>query len=161
MVKILNNKLDRITAKRFRYIGPLVSLTSDLLLIGYINKILLPLFITDQVIYKMAAIQGVNPKSLSSDSVETIKLAASSSMSTAIFYLILYHIVIYILCMKNINWSKAYVKGYCFSAALLSVIEIIAIYSSTGRIYFITPLTMLLYFFVYYGYRYFRKTGEL
>ncbi len=160
MIRILNQKLDLITANKFRYLGPIISLASDLLLINYINKVLLPLMITNELIYQVAQFRGVDPNSISIDSIEAIKQATHSSMSTAIFYLILYHIIIYLLCMKNIKWATTYIKGYCFSAAFLSVFEIVGIYNITGRIYYITPITMLLYFFVYYGYKYFKKKEE-
>jgi hypothetical protein len=162
MLKILNDKLDLITAKKFRILAPFLSICSDVILLLYINKVMLPKLInTDVMRIALAKANSIPPEQLTQDFVITATQMMSSSMSLMLSCIFICHLVLYALCLSKYTWPRTYIMGYAGSAVFLSVFELLFYIYSEGRLNFITLTTMILYFIVSYSYKYFRKKEEL
>lgn len=161
MFSFLNNKLDILGSNNFKILGPFTSFLSDIVLIIYINQVLLSRLISDQLIFKMAEFQSIPFSQLTPDYINMVKNALTTSLSFAFVCILIYNLIIYGCAMKDYTWAKKYVKGYAFSAVFLSFFELVGVFYQTKSINLITVITTLLYFFVFYGYKYFMKKEEL
>lgn len=162
MSKILNQKLDLIGINKFIYIAPLISFISDLIIIFYVNKVMLPKLVNDNSVrLALAKANNISPEQLSTDFVNSATDMMHSSLSLMLFCILCCHVVIYLLCLSKYSWPKTYIMGYARSAVFLSIIEFLFYVISEGAINFITFGTTILYFIVAYGYSYFKKKEEL
>lgn len=158
MTKFLNQIFSRLPKKVFMRLAPLMTFFTDVILIYYINKVLLPLLLSDSNLSKLLLEYNLVPADqIRFLDLNTVRAGLYSSTSFALTIAILFNGLIYLLAIKEMKWALRYVKGYAFSAAILSIAELF-IYFFTLRFFnFYTFFTMLLYFLVYYGYRYFSK----
>jgi hypothetical protein len=162
MLKILNQKLDLITAKRFRVIAPLLSICSDIILLLYINGVMLPKIVNERAIrFALAKANGVLPEQLTQDFVVSATQMMLSSLSLMLTCIFICHLVLYALCLTKHTWPRTYIMGYAGSAVFLSFFELLFYIYSESRLNFVTLITMILYFIVAHGYKYFRKKSEL
>lgn len=162
MLKILNQKLDLITAKRFRIIAPLISIGSDLILLLYINSVMLPKLVSERTMrFALEKANGISPEQLTPDFVISATQMMLSSISLMLTCIFICHLVLYSLCLTKYTWPRTYIMGYAGSAVFLSFIELLFYIYSELRLNFVTLLTMILYFIVAHGYKYFRKKAEL
>ncbi len=161
MLNFLNAKLEVLGAQKFKIIAPLASLTSDVMLLIYILKMFRETLLTPKAFAPFLAMQGIRPSQLSQEDLMAIINLMENSLHAGLAILLFFHCIVYLFCIKNKHWAKKYVKGYASTAAFLSIFEVIGVLAFDGRVNILTLMTMIIYFLVYYGYRYFMKNGEL
>ncbi len=161
MLKLLNAKLEILTAAKFRIIGPLISLTSDIILLFYIKGMVAQNILVPGTIHNIARLQGMDPTQFDPQDVNGLLKMMESSLLFGLTFILAYNSIIYFFCMRDKKWAKKYLKSYAFFGAFLSILEIAAVFYQYGRVNIITALTMFLYFIVYRGYKLFMKKGEL
>lgn len=160
MLDFLNNKLDKLGFNKVKYILPLISIGSDIILLIYINDSLLKRLFGPGFVHFLAKAQNIDPVELTPDYINMVIGAMTSSLSFMLWCILIYNCIIYALSMSTLQWPKTYVKGYAFSAVLLSVVEVAIYLVKVHSVNFITILTAFLYFIVYYGYRHFTRSQE-
>jgi hypothetical protein len=161
MIESLKQKLNDLGAKKFQFLGPLTSFITDITLVIYVNKVIVPRVIQEKTIIQALILQGYKVQDITADSMKMIQDLVSSSVSIMFWAILVYNFIIYALAMKNINWSKKYIKGYAFSAVILSAFEVVGVFITSKQINYVTLITMITYFFVYFGYRHFMQKKEL
>lgn len=156
MKEFLNDKLKKLGEKRFFIIGPLASLLSDLILIYYVNHKLLPQMINYESLAKIFKIQHGIHFQLTFDTFHTIKELSTLLISLMLFGVFLFNCVIAYNVFKRSAGSIKYLKGYTFSAVFLSIFELGTYLIQLHQFNTYTFITMALYFFTYYGLKYFK-----
>ncbi len=158
MKRFLNNKLDQIGAKKITFLAPLISFLSDLILIWYINNHLLNQYLNHQMIRSYSYLFGV--KKLDYQTANFILDATVSSLSLVFWFILLYNVIIYLLTFTKLKWPITYMKGYTFSAVLLSILEMITTLIKFLDINLITFITTITYFMAFLGFRYLQGKKE-
>ena len=164
MKDFLNSKLELIGYKRFKYIAPVLCIVSDVLWLFFINALIQGPNFLRTFIVSATSLQGIPDNQISSDYIFMLEGALRSSLSLMLWCFFLYHLIIYSLYLTKLNWPKTYIKGYAFSAVILSVIPIFSpLFSKISW----DPITSTLnivtgpfYFLAYYGTKYFQKNQE-
>jgi hypothetical protein len=164
MKDFLNSKLEFIGFKKFKYIAPILCIVSDVLWLFYINALIQGPTFLRPLISNAIKLQGISYNQLSPDYLNMLEGALRSSFSLMLWCFFLYHLIIYFLSLTKLKWPRTYIKGYAFSAVILSVIPIFApLFSSIqwdGTTSLLNIVTGLFYFVAYYGTKYFQKTRE-
>lgn len=160
MKAFLNDKFDRMGKERFSIIGPLVTLSSDILFIYYFTKILIPKQLTLNYIGHL--IQKINQTHISPplDMLEMMKDMIESSVMIALFGFFIFHCVIAYNVYRDGSFSKSYLKAYTGSTFLLSIVEFFMAMVQFNETNYFTLITMFLYGLAFYGFRYFQKQEQ-
>lgn len=160
MNSYLNAKFQKLGQERFKLIGPLVSLSADIILIYYATQVLLPSMLTKEVLMRNFHLLGAKGLSLTPDMIEMFKSMAVSSSLLLFGGFFLFNCVIAYNVYKKGNSSILYLKGYTFSTVILSIIEIFTFYFKLSEVNFYTLVTTFMYLFVYLGLRSLFKKEE-
>jgi hypothetical protein len=118
---------------------------------------MLPKMINHQFISLIAQAKGIPAGQLSFHDSQMFQNMLLSSLSFAFALILLFNLIIYLLAMKEFKWPVKYINGYCLSAAILSIVELVSYLYAGEGLNFVTLLTMISYFFVYRGYVIFKK----
>lgn len=149
-----------LSEKKFYFFAPIVLFITDIALIFYISKYMLPKLINHQFISMILKAQQLGSAPIRVQDSKMFQDMILSSMSLAFSLILIFNLLIYLMAMKKMKWPLKYVHGYCLSAALLSIIEIASyIYNGSG-LNIVTIMTMISYYTIYEGYNFFKKSEE-
>jgi len=160
MFKLLNKNFDKIGVKKFKYLGPIVTFLTDVMIVKYINDTLLPRMLKDSSFSLALKLQNPGSRLAPAD-IDLYRNALQSTMGAVFWYMLLYHFIVYCCAAKGMRWGKKYIRFYTGSAALLTGIEIILTFNSYSYVNTTVIASGLTYGLVYLGYRHFMKTEEL
>lgn len=160
MIDKLNSIFKKIEQKKFYFYAPILCFLTDIALIFYISNNILPRLVNTRMIKAVLLARGTSINQLSPDSISFLIQMISTSMRGALGIILIINFIIFMLALKKFKFGLKYISGYCLSAAILSIIEITGYIISGEGFSLITFVTMISYFLIYWGYRYFSKMKE-
>lgn len=157
MISFLNGIFRKTDTVKFHKFAPFVSLLADVILIFYINRVMIPRLLDRDVFF--ATMVKINPdiRFLPESEILYVKAIMESTLSFAFLAILVFNTVAYFLASRQFNWAVKFVYGYTLSAAALSILELIGTLFAPYPLSWATALTMLMYFYVYWGMRYFKQ----
>jgi hypothetical protein len=158
MIAIFDTQLKKFGPKKFHFFGPILCFLTDIALILYVSKYMLPKLINHHFILLILKAKSIPASQLSISDSEMFQNMLLSSLSLAFTFILFFNLVIYLLGIKQNKWAVKYINGYCLSAAILSIVELASYLLSGEGINFVTLFTMLSYFIIHRGYFLFKKT---
>jgi len=160
VILILNNYLDKIGKKKCLLQSAALSFSADILLVIYMAKVMIPKILSKDLVLTALKLQGLNPETLNPMYLQELISVMQISSYTMLAIFLLYNCVIYFFLTRSKKWALTYIKGYAFSAAILSVFEFIAPLFSNYRPGFITAITFIMYLITFYMLRRLKQSEE-
>lgn len=157
MIEKLNNHLENLGLQKTLYLTAFIGLASDILLVLYLSKSMLPKMFTTEYLAKVFAFQGVDINQLNPLYVEEVKSFMLSSANTMFLGILVYNFIIYVLYTKRKKFAITYIKGYVLTGAVFSIFEFLAPLFSAYKPNIVTAITFLTYLFIFFSIRYFKK----
>ncbi|MBD67012.1 MAG: hypothetical protein CME62_17555 [Halobacteriovoraceae bacterium] len=155
MTNFLNEKYTHLGATRFAKLAPIICFLSDLLVLYYVTNQLLPRLLSPGIVKQMLSLRGIY---LSMNDAKEVAQLFSHQMSFILFCFLVFHFVIYTLAFLKKKCPMKYIHNYAFFAVIFTVLEIALFLYSQGNISLLTFVSFWGYFFVWYGYKIFRKS---
>lgn len=159
MINILNDNFKNTDFEKFLKIAAASCFLSDIINICYIIFSYLPLSIDKLLLQNPIMNQAIKDLSLNSSEFNEFKSLFLNTFSSVFFFILIIHLIIYILLSRNNKWAKNYVSGYALLGGILTITTIPFMITSYGQWLwsFIMLLTCFIYLYIYIGLRYFKK----
>ena len=156
-MKFLINYYKKTTKMKFLAEAAILTFISDVINICYINLYFLPEKITNQYIYNLYSVLGVNPNQFHPTYISELRQVMINSMALVFCGFLAYHCLVYFMLSKDKKWAKKYVFGYAVSGAILTVIELPVLIQYHVGWAMAMLFTTLIYVFSFMGIRYYKK----
>lgn len=162
MINFLNAKIQKTELNDFLKIAAITCFISDIANVCYIIYSYLPLSLNRVLLQSTLMNQGIMVSKLGPNELEEFKSLLINTFSGAFFIILIVHLVIYILLLRNNYWAKNYVSGYSLLGGILTIVTIPFMIKDYGHWMwaFIMLLTCIVYFYIYTGLRYFKKQEQ-
>lgn len=160
MLSFLNDIFKKTDADKFRTYSPFGSLLADVILIFYINQNMLPRMMSRDRLFKSMSLINPQIQYLTVEEFDNIVQILTQTMSFTFLILLGFNTVMYILASRGVKLGVKFLYGYTLSAALLSVLELVGTITTSYPFSWATFFTFFIYFYVYWGMKYFKKNSE-
>lgn len=159
-MKKLNDYFQNLDYSKFLLISAIIIYISDILNIFYINMHFLPTKIDGNYIHKMLMLQGTNPNNFDPQYLSELRMVIVNTMSNVFYLFLFYHAFVYFMYRRGKNWGRKYVFGYALTGSILTIIELPFLAQRHLGWTFAMLITTLIYLYVWFGLRYYRKAGH-
>lgn len=149
MLKKLDAFFEKIKSRKLFLTIALIGWFSDISNMIYIQKYLLPKYLTTSQITKMLTLQGFDPSIVDPEAMTQMKLLMISTFGTMMMAFAIAHTIFYILVYKRKRGMMKYVKNYSFTAFILTILTAPTFLDSSLGIFLFLLLTTVAYFFNY------------
>lgn len=156
MMNFLNTKFQNIGKDSFIKLAALACLIADLLNIFYIQYYWFENRFSLEFIRNVFRLQGFDVRHLSNNTIEQYKYVLISSVSNVLIVFLGVHALIYFLFIKQKNWTKKYIGGYCLSAVILTGVELLLLIGEFSPWQSLLIISALIYLFVFKGIKFFK-----
>ena len=105
-MKFLINYYKKTTKMKFLAEAAILTFISDVINICYINLYFLPEKITNQYIYNLYSVLGVNPNQFHPTYISELRQVMINSMALVFCGFLAYHCLVYFMLSKDKKWAN-------------------------------------------------------
>lgn len=134
-------------------LGAITCFVSDVLNLLYINFYWFKVRFNSEFLAKVLTFHGVNAATISPEDIANYKYMLIGSLTNMLFLFLFVHTILYYLFSKNKKWARKYVGGYCLSATLLTLLELVFFRSELTAWSLVLPITAFLYLTAFIGHK--------
>lgn len=158
MKTLLNQIFAKIQKKNFYIIAPILCFLADFIFFIYFTQEFIPKNI-DSLLLKSIQMQGMSLSQFDPIYFDELRKVMISTLQTVLALFLGFHFIIYLLALKKIKFGLMYIKGYAFTASILTIFELSILFIKEGRVNFYSLAALIIYSFISIGYRFY-KTEE-
>lgn len=159
-MKKLNDYFKNLPYSNFLIISAVIIYISDFLNIFYINMHFLPTKIDVNYVRRVMMMQGTDPSQFDTLYLEELRMVIVNTMSNVFYFFLIYHAFVYFMYIKDKSFARKYVYGYALTGAILTIIELPFLVQRHIGWALAMLITTIIYIYVWYGQRYYKKNKK-
>lgn len=154
MLKKLNLFFDKTKTRKIFLTVSLLGWFSDISNMIYLQKFLLPKYLTSEYIKKMLVLQGFDKNMMDAATLDQLRFMMESSFGTMLMAFAVAHTLFYIFVYKRKKAMMKYIKNYSFTAFILTILTAPTFLNIGVSLFLFLLLTTMAYFFNYRALKY-------
>lgn len=154
MLKKLNNLFDKTKSRKIFLSVSLLGWFSDISNMIYLQKFLLPKYLTNESITKMLVLQGFDQSMMDVGTIDQVRFMMESSFGIMLMAFAIAHTLFYILIYKRKKGMMKYIKNYSLTAFILTILTAPTFLNVSFSLFLFLLLTTFAYFYNYRALKY-------
>lgn len=154
MLKKLNTLFEKTKSRKIFLSISLLGWFSDISNMIYLQKFLLPKYLTTESITKMLILQGFDQSMMDPSAIDQVRFMMESSFGIMLMAFAVAHTLFYIFVYKRKKGMMKYIKNYSFTAFILTILTAPTFLNVSLGLFLFLLLTTLAYFYNYRALKY-------